>query len=136
MNLRRPSSLWALLAVCTLGVPALAQDADAKSGGFGGLSPNLIGMVPYVLIFGVMYAMLIRPESKRRKAQDSMQTSLKKNDEVLTQSGFIARIVQLDEKVVTLELADKVKVRMLRDRIVGPWALDAARPAGERKNAS
>lgn len=79
-------------------------------------------LIPYALMFVVVYFVLLRPSNKQRREQQAVLAGLKRDDEVLTQSGIVGRIVSLDETLVVLEVADRVKVRMLRDRIVGPYA--------------
>ena len=56
------------------------------------------------------------PESAR-----GFRTYFKKDDEVVTTGGIYGKIVSLDDRVVTLEIADKVKIKILRDRIAGRW---------------
>ncbi|MBI5510027.1 MAG: preprotein translocase subunit YajC [Deltaproteobacteria bacterium] len=80
---------------------------------------GLVGMLPLLLMFVVIYFLLIRPAGKQRKQQQELLASLKKDDEVVTSAGIFGKIVSLDEKVVVLEIADRVKVKMLRDRIGG-----------------
>jgi preprotein translocase subunit YajC len=73
------------------------------------------------LMFAVVYFLLIRPANKQRKEHAQLLTTLKKDDEVVTTGGFWGKIIAIDEKVATLEIADKVKIRILRDRIQGRW---------------
>lgn len=87
-----------------------------------GLLASLGGIAPAFLMMAVVYVLILRPSAKQRKEQQSMLQALKKDDEVLTSAGFYGRIVSLDDKVATLEIADKVKIRVLRDRIAGKWS--------------
>ncbi|MBC7794857.1 MAG: preprotein translocase subunit YajC [Clostridia bacterium] len=73
------------------------------------------------LMFAVIYFLLIRPAKKQRKDHTQLLTMLKKDDEVVTSGGIWGRIIAIDEKVCTLEIADKVRVRILRDRIQDRW---------------
>ena len=77
------------------------------------------------LMVFVFYFLLIRPANKQRKEHEQVLNSLKKGDEVVTNGGLWARVVSIDEAVATVELADKVKVRILKDRIAGKWAITA-----------
>lgn len=98
----------------------LLGQTDASGGGsFGG---SLVGMVPLLLMFVVIYFLLIRPASKQRKEHQVLLAALKKDDEVVTAAGFWGKIVSIDERTVVLEIADKVKIKILRDRIAGRWA--------------
>lgn len=92
-------------------------EAPADSGPLGGLA----GMAPLLLMFVVIYFLLIRPASKQRREHAALLSALKKNDEVVTTGGIYGKILSLDERVVTLEIADKVKIKILRDRIQGRW---------------
>lgn len=88
---------------------------------------------PFILMFGVLYFVLIRPNNKERQAEQQMLGGLKKDDEIVTKGGLYGRIVSLDEQVVTLEIADRVKVRMLRKSIAGLWQAQTT-PADARKS--
>lgn len=100
--------------------PLLIAQAEAPAKTGGGFE-SLLGMAPLVLMFGVLYFLVIRPASKQRKEHQKLLTELKKDDEVVTAAGFYGRIITLEDTTVTLEIADKVKIRMLRDRIAGRW---------------
>ena len=84
--------------------------------------PFWVTMAPLLLMFLVIYFLLIRPASKQRKEHAALLNQLKKDDEVVTTGGIYGKIVSLDDRVVTLEVADKVKIKILRDRIAGRWA--------------
>ncbi len=73
------------------------------------------------LMFAVVYFLLIRPANKQRREHAELLTALKKDDEIVTSGGMWGKIIALDDKVATIEIADKVKVKMLRDRISGRW---------------
>tara|TARA_Y100000589_G_C26736470_1_gene459860 strand:+ start:165 stop:506 length:342 start_codon:yes stop_codon:yes gene_type:complete len=77
------------------------------------------------LMVFVFYFLLIRPANKQRKEHETLLNALKKGDEVVTNGGLWARVVSIDDSVATVELADKVKVRILKDRIAGKWAVTA-----------
>lgn len=97
--------------------------AQAGNGGApdGGPMGGLVGMAPLILMFAVIYFLMIRPANKQRREHAALLSALKKDDEVVTSGGVYGRIVSLDDRVVTLEIADKVKIRILRDRIAGRW---------------
>lgn len=80
--------------------------------------PGLSSMlVPFALMFGVMYFLVLRPQKKRAEEQNQMLTSLKHGDEVLTTSGILGKVTGITEKVVTVEVADNVRVKMLKTQI-------------------
>ena len=80
-----------------------------------------------MLVF--MYFLMIRPQQKRAKEQRALLDSLKKGDEIMTNSGLMGRIVALDETAVDLEIAKNTVVRLQRGFIV------AILPKGTLKQA-
>jgi preprotein translocase subunit YajC len=89
------------------------------SGGQGGGMDSLVSFLPMILIFVVFYFLLIRPQQKKAKDQRVMLENLKKGDAVLTQGGLYGKIAGISDQVVTLEIADKVRVRVARSSIAG-----------------
>lgn len=71
------------------------------------------------LMFVVFYFMLIRPQQKRAKEHQSMLSSLKKGDRIVTTGGLIGRISGITDRLVTLEVAEKVRVQVLRAQVQG-----------------
>ena len=85
------------------------------------------------LMFVVFYFILIRPQQKKQKEQDSWLKSLKKGDEVTTSGGVIGRISGLTDTTVTLEVQEKVRIKVLRSSVSGkaPGATAAATSTSE-----
>lgn len=79
-----------------------------------GASDTLILMVA---LFAIFYFLLIRPQQKERKKRQEMINSLKKGDRIITTGGLCGRITAADNAKVTLEISDKVRVRVLRSSI-------------------
>ena len=77
----------------------------------------LVQFLPLILIFVVFYFLLIRPQQQKAKAHRQLLADLKRNDEVVTAGGLHGRILELGETVVTLELAQNVRVRVERSKI-------------------
>jgi preprotein translocase subunit YajC len=73
--------------------------------------------VPLVLVIAVIYFLLIRPQNQKATEHRKMLNALKRNDEVVTTGGLIGRIAELGDKVVTLEIAQNVRVRVERPQI-------------------
>ncbi len=95
--------------------PAYAQGAGAAGGGM----EILIQIVPFLLIFVIMYFLLIRPQQQRLKAHRAMIMAVRKGDVVITGGGLIGKIRSVndaDDEVV-LELAKGVEVRVVRSSI-------------------
>jgi preprotein translocase subunit YajC len=73
---------------------------------------NMFSMlIPFILIFGVMYLLLIRPQKKKQDQHQKLLKSLKKGDKVITSGGLYGIVVKVSEKDVILEVADKVNLR-------------------------
>lgn len=83
--------------------------ATAGQGGFGGSS-----IIFMLLMFGILYFLMIRPQQKRAKDTQKMQDSLQVNDKVLTSAGIYGRVVSLkpDKGIVVVEIDDTNKVRV------------------------
>lgn len=94
--------------------PAFAQAAGAPAGGaLGGM------LIPMVLVFGIMYFFMIRPQNKKMKEHRNLLASLRRGDQVVTQGGVIGKITKLkDDTEVEVEIAEGVKVRVMRATIV------------------
>jgi preprotein translocase subunit YajC len=69
------------------------------------------------LVVAVMYFMVFRPQNKKAQELAKMLSALKRNDEVVTTGGMIGRIHEVGEKVLTLEVAPNVRVRVERSQI-------------------
>jgi preprotein translocase subunit YajC len=74
-------------------------------------------IIPIAFMFGIFYFLLIRPQTKKAAEHNRMLQGLKRNDEVITTGGIIGRIADLDEKVLTLEIAQNVRVRVERSHV-------------------
>ena len=74
-------------------------------------------MMPILIMFGVVYFMMIRPQQKKAKAQQVMIGALSDGDQVVTSSGILGKITGIAEKVVTLEIADDVRIKILKSQV-------------------
>jgi len=84
--------------------------------GIGGPGP-LVTILPFILIFVIMYFMVIRPQQRKGKEHQEMLSKLKRNDEVMTSGGIYGKVIDLKETVVTLEVAPNVRIRVHRPQI-------------------
>jgi preprotein translocase subunit YajC len=84
--------------------------------GVGGPGP-IVTILPFILIFIIMYFMVIRPQQKKAKDHQDMLSKLKRNDEVMTSGGIYGKVIDLKETVVTLEVAPNVRIRVHRPQI-------------------
>ena len=101
--------------------PAIpAGSSTTLTGAASGASQQPAGLMafaPFLLMFGVLYFLILRPQQKKMKEQQEMLTSLKHGDEIVTASGILGKVAGITEKVVTLEVADNVKVKMLKSQV-------------------
>ena len=95
---------------------ALAQEAP-KAVPAPPAEPGFMAFLPFVLMFVIFWFLLIRPQQKKMKEQLDMQNNLQRGEEVVTASGLIGKITGVAERVVTLEIADNVRVKILRSQI-------------------
>jgi len=83
-----------------------------------GKAPSVVEQfMPFIFIILVFYFLMIRPQQKRQKVQQSFLENLKRGDSVLTTGGILGTIEGLTEKFVTLEISNGVRVRLLRSHI-------------------
>lgn len=96
--------------VFAMGAPQGAAPADG-----GGM---LLQFMPLILMFAVFWFLLIRPQQKRAKAHREMLANLKRGDRIVTQGGFIGRILELDDEQLLLECGE-AKLRLSRVAVGG-----------------
>ena len=88
------------------------------TGGTGGEGAGgFAGFIPLILMFVIFYFLLIRPQQKRTKEHRQMISNLKKGDRIVTSGGIHGRITGLDESTLTVEIADKVRVKVARGNV-------------------
>ncbi len=93
--------------------------AFAANGAGGAESPLWSMVVPMVLMVAVFYFLLIRPQQRKAKEHRAMLDSLKRGDRVVTAGGLIGEITAINDQILTLEIADKVRVEVSRPYITG-----------------
>jgi preprotein translocase subunit YajC len=101
------------------------ESAPAAPGGLG--SELQLLLLP--LMLGVFYFLMIRPQQKRQRETDDLLKALKRGDIVRTSSGIRGEITDLTDSEVTLLIAEKVKINVLRSHIASKAALDAKEKA-------
>lgn len=83
--------------------------------------PNIFtSMMPLIIVFVIFYVLMIRPQKKRADQERQFINSLQKGTEVYTKAGVIGTITALTEKVVTLEVENGGKLKVLRSQVGGP----------------
>lgn len=92
--------------------PAYAQGAPAGGGDL------LISILPFILIFVIIYFLIIRPQQKRVKQHQEMVNNIRRGDTVVTGGGLVGKVTKLvDDREVQVEVADGVRVKIVRQMI-------------------
>jgi preprotein translocase subunit YajC len=93
--------------------PAFAQGAPAAGG-----TDILIQIVPFVLIFIIMWFLIIRPQQRRVKEHQELIKNVRRGDTVVTTGGILGRVSKVvDDNELEVEIADNVRVRLVRTMI-------------------
>jgi preprotein translocase subunit YajC len=106
---------------------AMGGSPGGGSGGAGGL----MGLAPILLMFVIFYFLLIRPQQKQARKQQDFIKNLKVGDRIVTTGGIHGEIKGLTETTMTLEIADKVRVKVTRSAVSGS-SQDAAVPESQK----
>ncbi len=104
------------------------SQAWAQSAGGSAQGGGIESMLLIVLMFGVLYFMMIRPQMKRAKEHKAMIEALQKGDEVVSGGGILGRVTKISEAYVTLEVAQGVEMVLQRS------AVQVVLPKGTIKN--
>ena len=82
-----------------------------------GGNSGMIFLFQMLLIFGIFYFLLIRPQTKERQKHEEMLSGLKKGDEIVTNGGIIAKVVHVDENRLTVKTGDNTRLTVDRGRV-------------------
>lgn len=92
--------------------PAFAQGLGGDSGGF------IVQLLPFILIFVVMWFLIFRPQQKRVKEHREMVASLRRGDTVVTSGGLVGKISKvIDDREIQVEIAEGTRVRVVRSMV-------------------
>ncbi len=94
---------------------AWAQGAPAA----GGSGTFITSFAPFILIFVLFYVLLIRPQQKRQRAHREMLEEIKKGDKIITNGGLMGTIVGVTKEVISLQISDNTRVKILRTELMG-----------------
>jgi preprotein translocase subunit YajC len=84
----------------------------------GGGSDMLISLLPFALIFVIMYFLILRPQQRRVKQHQEMVSALRRGDTVVTSGGLVGKITKVvDDAEVELQVADGIRVRQMRSMV-------------------
>ncbi len=96
-----------------------AYAAAPAAAGAPEASPMWSFVVPMIFMVVIFYFLLIRPQQKKAKEHKALLDNLKEGDRILTNGGIIGKIIKIDDQVVNLEIADKVRIEIARPYIAG-----------------
>ena len=106
----------------------LAYAMGPQPGGGGGGGSQIWSFLPIILIFVVFYFLLIRPQQKRAKEHRTLLESIKTGEYVLTSGGIYGKITGIKDNIITVEISDKVRVKVARGNIAGVVKADVMKP--------
>nr|WP_285887039.1 preprotein translocase subunit YajC [Hydrogenophaga intermedia] len=98
-------------------MPVLISPAYAQAAA-GGTESTLLGLLPLVLMFVVLYFVMIRPQLKRQKEHRAMVDALAKGDEIVSAGGILGKVSKIGDTYIGVELADGLEVQMQRTAVV------------------
>lgn len=109
--------------------PAFAQAAPAT-----GTGDLIQGMLPFVLIFVVFYFLLIRPQQKKMNQHKAMLAAIRRGDRVVTGGGIVGLVTRVvSDQELLVEIADNVRIRVMRDTVASVLAKTEPAAAGGGK---
>ncbi len=95
----------------------LAEPAYALGGGGQGEANPIAQLLPFILMFVVLYFLILRPQIKKQKSQQKMIDDLTKGDKIVTSGGIHGVITTMKDDVITVKIADNVRVNMSRSAV-------------------
>ncbi len=99
-------------------MPTLSFVTPAYAQGIGGGSDIVMSLLPFILIFVIMYFLIIRPQRQQAKSREAMLAAIRRNDTVITGGGVVGKVVKvIDDHELEVEIAKETKVRVLRAMI-------------------
>jgi preprotein translocase subunit YajC len=93
-----------------------------------GQAPGWTNFIPFVLILGIFYFLILLPMKRRQKKIEEFQTSLKVGDKVVTTGGMYGEVTRLKDKTVQLQVANNVRIEFARHAIGGYQGQDPVVP--------
>ena len=96
----------------------------------------LVQMLPFAMMLGIFYFLVLRPMRKRQKAVQDFQSALKVGDRIIMTSGIHGQITKLNDKTVKVQIADRVVIEVARAAVGGLQGEDPLVPVGSDSNNS
>ncbi len=95
----------------------LITPAHAQGVGAGG-SDMIMSLLPFILIFVIMYFLILRPQQRRAKQHQELVKNLRRGDNVVTSGGLLGKVTKVvDDDQIEVEIADGVRVRQLKSMV-------------------
>ncbi len=108
----------------------------AQQAGDGAAPSAWVNIAPLLIVVGVFYFLMIRPQQKQAREHKGMLSALKKGDEVVTNGGVVGRIYAVTDKMLTLEIAKDVRIRVLKSAVQSRYAESAAEDTADSSKDS
>lgn len=119
MFLSRKAKFWALALI--IGIQAARSPAFAQAQGGaaqeGGPAQTFSFFLPLLVVFGIFYFLIIRPQQKQAKKHQEMLKSIEKGNQVVTVGGIHGKVVGVADNVLTVEIADNIKIKVDRSGV-------------------
>lgn len=117
------------MATLLMALPATAQEAGAPVGG-----PSLMNTVfMMVALFVIFYFLILRPQNQQRKQHMAMIDAVRRGDTVVTSGGLVGKVTKVGDTELTVELADNVRVRIMRRMVADVRGKGQLVPANDSK---
>jgi preprotein translocase subunit YajC len=97
--------------------PMLMMMQAAPAGAQSGTAGLLVGILPWVLIFGIFYILMIRPQQQKVKQHQAAINAVKKGDDVITGGGIRGRVTKVADEEAEVEIAQGVRIRVVKSTI-------------------
>jgi preprotein translocase subunit YajC len=99
----------------------------------GGAPSPWLQLIPFILILGIFYFVMILPMRKRQQKVQQFQSSLKVGDKVITSGGIFGAITRVSDQSIQLQIANNVRVEVSRPAIVGYQGQEPVVPEGNQQ---
>ena len=99
-------------------IQVLAATTQTTSGS------GLALLLPMVLMVGLLYMVMIRPQQRKARAARTLQSAVERGDEIVTIGGIYGEVTEVDDETVVVEIADGVEVRFVRSAIARKLVFD------------
>lgn len=106
---------------------AYAQPQGQPAG--GGAVAFISSLVPFILVILIFYFLVIMPQHRKQKKHRQMLDVLKKGDKVVTSAGIFGTVMNITDRRVTLQIADNVRIKILKDSISEVMTKEEEEPA-------